>query len=503
LHHRLGSRFALALTLALFALPPIANAYTAAPGYTARDYATGLPSLSCCHWGPIGVAFDQSDNLYVADSADGNLYRFQPGGGSAADARVSQSPIPGTPKGLAVTPDGRLYLAREHAGDVVELDPATGKVLRTVASGLRCATGLAADPVSGDLFVTQNRCGSVVWRISGFAGGPGKEAWYAVLRNYCCLDGLAFDADGTLYAEGAGHVLQIAGTSSSTPGAAREIAYAPNADGMAFGAHARGHGLPFLAVNRNDGIVTRIDVTRTPPSSTNILTGGTRGDFAAVDSHGCLYVTQSSSIVRMTGPNGSCPFSPSTAGRVPLPGLILEQLAPSPSATSKLVCTRLRRIVLRLRQRGRVRLRSAVVYVNGRRVKTVRGGRVTRAITLTRLPRASFTVKIVGRTTRGRKLAATHSYRNCQPPPRCVSRVKLSVRQHGGRVVEVDAYIGRRRVKLLRGHRITSLTLSHVPKGRFMLRVVSRTASGRRNVTFHSYVGCTPRKVVRHHTPRR
>src|SRR5947209_19481421 len=92
----------LMLLLALL-LPARAHAYTTAGGYRAQDYATGFADLSCCGWGPIGVAFDQSDNLYVADSADGNLYRFQPGGGQAGPAtRVSQKPIPGNPKGLAI-----------------------------------------------------------------------------------------------------------------------------------------------------------------------------------------------------------------------------------------------------------------------------------------------------------------------------------------------------------------------------------------------------------------
>src|SRR5947209_56576 len=133
----------LLLASLLLALPTSAHAYSTAGGYQAHDYATGFADLSCCGWGPIGVAFDQSDNLYVADSADGNLYRFQPGGGQAGpETRVSQKPIPGNPKGLAITADGRLYLAREQAGDVVELDPATGKVLRVVASGIPCAVGL-------------------------------------------------------------------------------------------------------------------------------------------------------------------------------------------------------------------------------------------------------------------------------------------------------------------------------------------------------------------------
>jgi hypothetical protein len=73
----------------------------------------------------------------------------------------------------------------------------------------------------------------------------------------------------------------------------------------------------------------------------------------------------------------------------------------------------IRRLVFRIRQRGRVRLRSAIIYVGARRVKTVRGRALTGRIVLTRVPRGSFTLKVVARTTKGKKLTTRHRYRNC------------------------------------------------------------------------------------------
>src|SRR4051794_9584340 len=206
-----GRRFVLALVVAMLAAPSGAAAYRAAPGYQAGDYVTGFPVASCCGWGPIGVAFDRSDNLYVASAADGHIYRFQPGGGTAsADTRLTAAPIPGDIKGLAMARDGRLYLARYEAGDVVELDPATGAVRRTVVSGIRCALGLAVDPLSGDLFVSQSACGMAIWRISGVAqDAPTASAYSGPLPD---VDGLTFAPDGTLYAASAGHVVKIEGT---------------------------------------------------------------------------------------------------------------------------------------------------------------------------------------------------------------------------------------------------------------------------------------------------
>ena len=284
-HAARGVRWLTGMLLCLFALPAAALGYSTASGYTARDYATGFPSASCCGWGPIGVAFDQSDNLYVADTADGQIYRFAPGGGQAGDGtRVSQSGIPGSPAGLAMTRDGRLYLARSRSNDVVEVDAGNGRVLRTVAAGIACATGLAVDPASGDLFVSQDQCGDTIYRISGFAHGPGTATSY--VSNLRGVDGISFGNNGTLWAESNGEVESIGGTASGSPGAVTPVTFVSKADGVAAGVASAGGGPPFVVVNRNDGAVTRADLTTDPIVHQDIFSGGSRGDFAAVDSRG-------------------------------------------------------------------------------------------------------------------------------------------------------------------------------------------------------------------------
>ena len=72
---------------------------------------------------------------------------------------------------------------------------------------------------------------------------------------------------------------------------------------------------PYLVANRNDGIVTRVDFRRGAPSQSDIFSGGSRGDFVAVDSHGCLYITQSASIVQISGSDSTCGSSPTTRAR--------------------------------------------------------------------------------------------------------------------------------------------------------------------------------------------
>src|SRR5437867_3329446 len=240
-----------------------------APGYAATDFAIGFANSGAV--GPIGLAFDASGNLFVGNYFTGFLYKFGPAGGVASPlTQVNTTPIGGLPAGLAFGKDGHLFLARQSAGDVVELDPATGTIMRTVAS-ISFATGLATDPLSGDLFVSN--VSSFVFRISNFASGPGTVISYATVFG---VDGLVFGPDGTLF--GAlffgGGVAKIAGTNSPTPGAVTIINLPFAIDGMAVSADPQ---TPFLFGNRNDGVITKIDLSTTPPTLNDIFTGGTRG----------------------------------------------------------------------------------------------------------------------------------------------------------------------------------------------------------------------------------
>ena len=478
---------ALLVTSAILASTGTAGAYSTTPGYAASDYVTGFPAKT---WGPIGIAFDQSDNLYVGDPIDGYIYRFQPGGGQASAAtRLNETPIPGDIAGLAITRDGHIYLARYDAGDVVEIDPGTGEVLREVVSGIRGATGLAVDPISGDLFVSPNNAGSTIWRISNFANGPGTATAY--VSGVPGVDGLAFDSDGTLYAEDAGKILQVDGTSSVTAGSVTDLAYVPKADGLAFGAHPASSELPFLIANRNDGTVTQIDFGSGVPSTTDIFTGGSRGDFAAVDSHGCLYITQTTSIVRISGANGTCgTLSPSTPGAVPKPAIaITASVSPGRPGSAK-ACVRVSRLTLRVSQRGGVRVRFAAIYLNGHLSKRVRGSAVTAPITLRNVPAGSFMLKVVATSTNGKTLTTRKFYANCQPPPQCARLAVAIPAPSHERITRVYAYVNGRKVLTARGPRITRVVLKKLPRGSYTVKLVTLSSRGGRKTTTNTYVGC-------------
>jgi RHS repeat-associated protein len=67
-----------------------------------------------------------------------------------------------------------------------------------------------------------------------------------------------------------------------------------------------------IVVNSNNGVLVEIDNPQTAnPTFHNIFTGGSRGDFATVGPDGCLYATQTASVIKVTASDGSCPFIPS------------------------------------------------------------------------------------------------------------------------------------------------------------------------------------------------
>jgi len=234
----------------------VAQAYETTPGWVASDYVTGFDYGS--EAGPVGLAFDGEGNLLVSNNSTASLHKVAPGGGTAAATKIKDGY--GAATGLAFDKSGRLYMARATQHDVVELNPASGDLIRTVVAGLPCPVGLATDPVSGDLFVSNVFCPTGgIFRITGFTSGPGKATRYAGTQD---ADGLTFAPDGTLYAAGGTEVVRIGGTSSGSPGAAAHVADVPNVDGIAF-APATTSEDAYLVTVRTDGEVDRVELDGT------------------------------------------------------------------------------------------------------------------------------------------------------------------------------------------------------------------------------------------------
>jgi hypothetical protein len=299
---RMHVRIGLAATLAALALSAgTASAYTVHGDWIASDYVSGFtPPANADEAAPIGLAFDGSANLFITDIAAGTLHRVPPGGGTAAGTVIASGL--GKPAGLAFGPDGRLYLGRADQGRIDEVSPANGSVVRKVATGIPCPTGLAIDPISADLFASNKCGGGATMRIAAPASASPKVTTYAQQRD----DGLTFAPDGTLFAAADdSRVDAIAATNSPNPGSARTIANVEDADGIAYSPAQSGNDA-YLVVNRTNGEIDRLDFDGT---LTPIVTGAPRGDLVTVGPDHCIYAALQDRVIKLSPGSGECGFA--------------------------------------------------------------------------------------------------------------------------------------------------------------------------------------------------
>ncbi len=312
-----GGRLLLGAAVALIAFAALsltALAYSTAPDYTASDFATGFPGGPV---GPVGLAFDSTGNLWVQDQPSGGLYRIPQSvvasGVAGAVAPYLVGYVPYSPTGLAFDKAGHLWVAQQ-AGMVSELDTTPGHegtILQTVF-GVTGATGIATDPLTGNLFVTWPGGGPI--RVIDPTTSPASIVGLVSINS---IDGITFGPDGTLYlAQYGAAVLSAARTPGNGVGPASIVTALPLSDGIAVAANTHNLAHPaYLFANRNNGVITKIELG-SPVTTTDVFAGGSRGDFSTVGPDGCLYATQSNSIVKLTNADGTCSLAPVTPADV-------------------------------------------------------------------------------------------------------------------------------------------------------------------------------------------
>lgn len=303
----------LALAFALLAVFGASSALgaTAAPGYAVSDWVTGATNSGV---GPVGIAADPNSthDIYVTNYRSGTLYKYTDtaGGVEGPAHQVSTLGIYGgnNAAGLAFDKTGRLYVALQAWGRVAEISKTDGHIIRFLAS-VGCATGLATDPISGDLFAS-NPCGGTTIRMTtaGVAiGGYGPVG----------MDGITFGPDGTLWGARVtpydGAIFKINGTSAPSPGSSSIVAFVPGGDGISVAAEGGSSSLPpFIFVNGNDGKITKVDLSGPSPAYSLVTSAGSRGDLSTVGFDGCLYATQTDRVIKVTNADGSCSLAPVT-----------------------------------------------------------------------------------------------------------------------------------------------------------------------------------------------
>jgi hypothetical protein len=82
----------------------------------------------------------------------------------------------------------------------------------------------------------------------------------------------------------------------------------------------------------------------------------------------------------------------------------------------KVACASRRAFIIHIRRQHGITLRKATVFLNGRKIKTVRGaGHLAAGIRLAGLPKGTFRVKITAVTSTGRVLHGLRTYHTCVP----------------------------------------------------------------------------------------
>ena len=329
---------------------------TAGAGYAMTPFATGfLPKNTNfggvgygCR-GVSGIAFDAAGNLFAGDIHSGNIYKFGPTGGVAGAATLlTPTPLEPGMGGITFGLDGKLYVASNSTtgnfftGAVREINPATGAVVRTVASSITCASFIATDPLSGDLFVDDSCSGAgsdngSIWRINNPGSATPTTTVYATTPGV--NGGVTFSTGGTLYVLDylANGVAKITGTNKPQPATLSVLPGLQNValNVVAMGAQPNGDAKTLVIGTAPDASgfpagIKAFDTTTNPVTTSSMLVNNAYANVQIIGPDGCQYASMAVAVYKITNADGSCPLaigSPSLALSPP-------SVAPNPAQGS-------------------------------------------------------------------------------------------------------------------------------------------------------------------------
>lgn len=319
-------------------------------GYVVTPFATGFVAenffFGGVNWGGCpgaSVPAFVGDDVLFTEFPTGRFYRVDATGGAVSSANL-MSTLGKTLQFPVLGKDGKLYAAfgtsgaGGASGSVVELDPTTGAVTRTLAANQKCPAGLAIDPLSGDLFFVGDCFGAglddaEIHRVRNPGSATPTVETYATL-SATPTGVLAFAPNGTLFVATAytsvgRPVVRIAGTDQPSPPAQTTLTGVSSLFWLTV-ASSDESGEATALLTLTDQGVTLVDLT-TNPSPTATLIATTMG-IGPIGPDGCLYGTGSDTVYRLTRADGTCDFDPSGA----LPALTLSPaiVVPDPAQGS-------------------------------------------------------------------------------------------------------------------------------------------------------------------------
>jgi DNA-binding beta-propeller fold protein YncE len=184
-------------------------------------------------------------------------------------------------------------MAEQTLGRVIQLN-SNGTFNQVTVSGIPTATGIVADPADGHLFVSDCCNGTGIYDVN-----PGAHTFTHPLTG-ASVDGLTITPDGAfLYAENGGHIIGYNTTTFAVVFDSGALGGGPDGTALGFGTLAGN-----IFINFNDGTLWEQNLST--HALTELVTGGTRGDFVTPDPNGSLLFTQSTDIWRLTPSAGGC-----------------------------------------------------------------------------------------------------------------------------------------------------------------------------------------------------
>jgi len=338
--------------------PSAADGYTLtswANGFAAYPFFYGNTNFGCS--GATDPAFDAHGHAFVVHFPTGSLYEFGLEGGSATAPFATD--LGPALRAVVFGRDGRMYGAHNSTtgdfftGDIVEIDPATGTIMRQIATNLTCPGGLAIDPLSGDLFFTDLCFGAGsdnpgLFRLTDPGDTdptrPTEVTTYATLPR--TPNGqVAFAPNGTIYVEtgyldAAPAVLAVTGTDQAQPATYAPVAGVPSIFWVNVGAALPDGSARSLIVLQpappggSGSDLNLVDITTDPPQVTTLahdIGSGTIGP------DGCLYAALQDGVYRIAPESGVCDFA--TTNPSPALDLSPRTIAPNPVQGSAITLT--------------------------------------------------------------------------------------------------------------------------------------------------------------------
>ena len=265
-------------------------------GFMLSTFVSGF--LSEASIGPLGIAFPAGGGVLVTDFA-GTVYHFANDTDNQTTANANytsswpeQDSIGLTRSGASIYMTARNETPAGRVTGIVKLDD-NGNYVSTLA-GLDGATGIATNPVTGHLY------SSATGGIYEVDPGNGNVTLFASGG----FDGVTVSSDGkSLYAASGSGIQEFSTGVSGSPAAGTPGTFYDLGDSVDGTALGTGGLAGQMFVNTNSGKLYEVDLTTGTP--TLFASGGSRGDFVAVDPNGTLLITQTDSVLRLTAPSGS------------------------------------------------------------------------------------------------------------------------------------------------------------------------------------------------------